>query len=237
MLEIVPITSGSRVTLPGFVVTPEMYAHVLFILTNGSRGYIAELWWKSGVGRRKRESTALCGAETPLARKGDGGNYELLVPDSNTLRSIWLAIFYRDDSAVTISLGSGDRVIVVRRGANGEALEAQERIKQAQTVLETRKTHPDIIIAGAGIALLLVVAAISFAVGNRWVGLVMATLSVTAGYIAVKWRADGYLRPRPSRIGAGWSAMGWGRDDLRSYIKDVAVILTGIALGFWFGTR
>src|SRR5829696_10161333 len=101
MLEIVPITSSSRQMLPGFVVTPEMYAHVLFILTNGSRGYVAELWWKSGVGRRQRESTAICGAETPLARKGDGGTYELLVPDPNTLRSIWLAIFYRDDSAVT----------------------------------------------------------------------------------------------------------------------------------------
>jgi hypothetical protein len=222
------------VTLPGRLIKPEQYAHVLFSLTSNSKAYIAVLRWQSWFGPWRRDYTGVCGSETPLARLSENGRHELLIPEFNTLRSIILTIFYHDDSILSVPLGQSDRAVVGRLGLRGEA---RARLEEARAILRKGGIHLDVAILLAVLLLTMTAFVIFSSLGNTLASTVMFYAIFAVLLILMLTMGSGGLRPRSSRIGAGWTAMGWSRDDLRSLLKDVVVVLIGVALGLWFGNR
>ena len=217
MLERRRIEPNDRVILPGFVVTPEMYANVLFVLTDGSKNYIAELHWQHKWFGRKAHYTAICESETALARRSDG-RYELLIPESHTLCCIYLIVTYQDDSLLRIHIGLRDRGLVVRPGSAGEA---RRRLEEAREVLGTRRAHPDVI-AGWVLASAAVFIAVLLGIMGKLLGAaIVAMITLIPVYLLNRALNGGFLRPRPSRLGTGWQAIGFGKADLRNLIIGV----------------
>lgn len=234
MLERIPVTNSDYTYLPGFIVTPEIYAHVLFLLTADSQGYVAAVRWQKGFGRRRKEYADVCGVETPLAKRTDDGNYELLIPHYDTLQSVFLIVFYRDGSILRTDLGTGDRAIIVRHAANGEADEARDRFHQAWRALQARKMHPDLrfsIGSVVGLAFFFLV----FLSLRAWLASALTVLVALIAAIPMFQRNQGFLRPRRSRIGATWTSIGLTPEDRRKVLVHVSSLVIFGILAFLFG--
>jgi hypothetical protein len=232
VVEKLLITKADSVVLPGHVVRPETFAEALDLLTINCRAYTATLRWQTWFGPWQKQYMAVCNEDTPLARLGKNGKYELLITDSHTLQSIVLTVFYQDGSSLVVSLGDSDRISIVPHGTNPEA---RHRLEQVQAVFKKRRMHPDVVAAITVVSLLVGVAALLSALGAAVAAGVMVYVTLGAAMVSPLVLGSGGIRPRPSRIGAGWSAMGWSKEDLRRLITAVVAGLVIFGFGLWVG--
>jgi uncharacterized membrane protein YphA (DoxX/SURF4 family) len=232
MLEKILLEKSDFVVLPGRVVKPETYAKTLYVLTNNSKAYIAVLRWQAWFGPWQRIYADVCGSESPLVGVGKDGRFELLIPDHHLLQSVSLTVFYRDDSILSVGLGEGDKAIVGRRG---EKQEAQERLKQVQEVLAKRGMHPDVLWSILVISLL---SAMAILIGlSTTLGSFLLLAAISFGILSFAAMTSGFLRPRPNRIGMGWSAIGFTKEHLRQAIIALVAGVAVLWLGIWIGSN
>jgi hypothetical protein len=124
--------------------------------------------------------------------------------------------------------------VVGRLGLHGEA---RARLDEARAILRKGGIHLDVAILFAILILTMIAFLIFSSLGKTLASTLMLYATFVVLLLLMLTMGSGGLRSRSSRIGAGWTAMGWGRDDLRGQLKDVIVVLIGIALGLWFGNR
>ena len=235
MLEKSPVTQQDAAVLPGFIIKPEMYAHILWLLTDNTKAYIASLKWQTRFSAGRKEYAAVCGAETPLSRVGDNGKHELLIPDFDSLQSILMVVFYHDDSVLRLWLGNGDRAVVVKHGANDEA---RKRVGEVRKVLAKRRIHPDGIVSIVTASVFFAVAVLLLAIDATLAAIIAAGGSVIAASVFFGLlNSGGGLRPRPSRIGQGWAFIGFTKEDLRRLITALVAGLIVFGFGLWLGRQ